>query len=118
MKDNVEGYRKEGSKHEFRDYAKEKFTQVQEQYQLTPKEKLIWKPHKKGASITDLTKEELDEYLALDIEELKRQEVKGQVIRTCKVTQDYIRNNYDKIIKLIQKKQLQEKDSGDDEQER
>ena len=89
---DIEKYNK--GNHKFRDYWVEhidKETQYAEK--LNDLENLILKP------ILSLTKEEIEEYIKIDVEELKKTEMNMKTIIICKATQELIRDNLEDILK-------------------
>lgn len=93
-------------------------------------EMLILKPHRENIGITDLTEEEIKEYLEIDIEILEKIEQENEenskkvglsekLIRICEETQRYIKENLEDILTVIRQKNVEtKKEANQNEQER
>ena len=95
---------------------------------LSDLEMLILKPHRENTSITDLTEEEIKEYLDIDIEMLEKENKEAiektglseKLIRICAQTQKYIKENLEDILTVIKQKNAEkiEKEENEHGQER
>ena len=102
-------------KHEFIDYFSKRFdTQLQDTSQITKTEELILKPTREG--IRNLTKEELEEYMKLDIEELKKTGMNIKMVYLCQIIQELIQKDKETILRAIQEQeQRQKQEKGGEE---
>lgn len=95
-------------------------TQAQKKNQLKPVEKLIFKPHTEG--INSLTEEEINQYLALDIEALKQENIDMKTIAICEETKKFILENKEALLEAIkqksEKEEKKEKEKEKEEEER
>lgn len=93
---------------------------------LSDLEMLILKPHRENTSITDLTEEEIKEYLDIDIEMLEKVEKENKeaiektglsekLIRICAQTQKYIKENLEDILTVIRQKNAEKTEKEDKE---
>ena len=108
---DVEKYNK--GKQKFRDYWAvyiDKETQHTEK--LDDLESLILKPQKSKDGILSLTKEEIEEYMKIDVEELKKTEMNMKTIIIYKTTQEIIK---DKMEDILKKKENAKKEKDENE---
>jgi len=67
---------------------------------------IILKPHREG--FENLSKEEIEQYLNLDIEKMKKLGINIKLIVICKETQKFIKNNKEILLKNIINKEEEE----------
>lgn len=77
---------------------------LQEDYKLSRIEELILKPHRED--ISRLTKQEVLEYLEIDVE--GADEVDTKLIAICKATQNVLKDNLEEILKRIENREREE----------
>ncbi len=72
-------------------------------YKLDDLEELILKPHKKG--LKSLTLEEIEKYLEINDEMLKKVKAKETIVMVCKDTQAFIKEHKKDILNVIKGKE-------------
>lgn len=82
--------------------------QTQFEKELTDIEKLIFKPH--NEKLETLAEEEIEEYINIDIETLKKLEINNKTIMIFEETRKYIIENKEKILKKIKERKEEERD--------
>ena len=73
-------------------------------------ENFILKPHRNENKIFSLSLNEIEKYMQIDIEKLKKMDLEGTLIAICEKTQEYIKENKENIFKII--KEREEKEDG------
>ena len=91
-------------------WIKEKGKEDYEEQKLSDLEILILKPHKEVERIAGLTEEEIQKYLEIDVEALKKKEINEKIIRICTQTQAYIRENLEDILTIIRQKNTEKEE--------
>ena len=94
--------------------------ELQNKCKISGLEELILKPAREG--LDSLTKEELEKYLEIDIDELKKNtDIGMEIIKVCIATQEIIRKGKDTILKNIENKEegknIEDKGKEDGKQE-
>ena len=79
-------------------------------YEIQKMENFILKPHRNENKIFSLSLNEIEKYMQIDIEKLKKMDLEGTLIAICEKTQEYIKENKENIFKII--KEREEKEDG------
>ena len=88
--------------------------ELQNKCKISGLEELILKPVREG--LDSLTKEELEKYLEIDIDELKKNtDIGMEIIKVCIATQEIIRKGEKVILKNIENKGKEGKDKEEGE---
>ena len=85
-------------------------TEMQEKKKLGELEELIFKPHR-VEKLEELTEEELEKYLSIDIEDLYKTKMNTKTIAVTKETQKILREYKERLIKKSQKSHDKESNS-------
>ncbi len=78
--------------------------QMQEKKKLGPLEELIYKPHRVDR-LSDLTKEELNQYINLDINALYKTKMNIKTIQVAKATKEFLISNKEIIFDKLKIKE-------------
>ena len=90
--------------------------EAQEKKKLSDTEMLIYKPHTEG--LESLTKEELEEYLNLDTEELKKTKMNMKTIAVAEETKKFLIEHKEEISKKMQSNDLERSKRSEKEEDR
>ena len=75
---------------------------------LNETEELIFKPHQQG--VDSLNEEEIEKYININIEELKKTKTNNKIIMLCRITQEVLKDNKERLLKEIKKREEKEND--------
>ena len=86
---------------------KKKFVELYEKHKLSPTEELIFKPHKENG-LKNLTRDEIEKYLSLDIKALKKTKMNIKTIIIAEKTQKFLVENKQKLLNKIKEREEKE----------
>lgn len=84
-----------------------RFLELYEKHKLGPTEKLIFKPHEENG-LKKLTREEIEEYLSLDIKALRKTKMNMKTIVIAEETQKFLAKNKQKLLNKIKEREEDE----------
>lgn len=82
--------------------------ETQEKEKISKLEELILKPVREG--LDSLTKDEVERYLEIDIDELRKIEIGMEITVVCMAAQEIIKKGKKSILKSIEEKEKAEKE--------
>ena len=83
---------------------KRTFVEQYEKHKLGPLEELIFKPHKENG-LRNLTREEIEKYLSLDIKALTKTKMNMKTIVIAEETQKFLAENKQKLLNKIKERE-------------
>ena len=83
---------------------KKKFVELYEKHKLSPTEELIFKPHKENG-LKNLTRDEIEKYLSLDIKALEKTKMNIKTIMIAQETKKFLIEHEQELLDRITERQ-------------